>query len=51
MSQNHEHLSWTFDEVDGKLHSIMDSIYAAASSAARSTATVTWCLAPTSPAS
>lgn len=35
MSQNHEHLSWSFDEVDQKLHSIMDSIYAAASSAAK----------------
>ena len=35
MSQNHEHLSWTFEEVDDKLHSIMDAIYAAASSAAK----------------
>jgi glutamate dehydrogenase (NADP+) len=35
MSQNHEHLSWTFEEVDDKLHSIMDSIYASAASAAR----------------
>ena len=35
MSQNHEHLSWTFDEVDDKLHGIMDSIYSAASSAAK----------------
>ena len=35
MSQNHEHLSWTFDEVDEKLHGIMDSIYAAASGAAK----------------
>ncbi len=35
MSQNHEHLSWTFDEVDEKLHGIMDSIYAAAYDAAK----------------
>ena len=35
MSQNHEHLSWTFEEVDEKLHGIMDSIYAAAASAAK----------------
>ena len=35
MSQNHEHLSWTFDEVDDKLHGIMDSIYQAAWDAAK----------------
>ena len=35
MSQNHEHLSWTFDEVDNKLHGIMDSIYKAAWDAAK----------------
>ena len=35
MSQNHEHLSWTFEEVDRKLQGIMNSIYAAASSAAK----------------
>lgn len=35
MSQNHEHLSWTFDEVDDKLHGIMDSIYKAAWNAAK----------------
>ncbi len=35
MSQNHEHLSWTFDEVDGKLQGIMSDIYRAASSAAK----------------
>ena len=34
MSQNHEHLSWSFDEVDQRLHGIMDSIYAAAAGAA-----------------
>ena len=34
MSQNHEHLSWTFDEVDEKLHAIMNSIFDAAASAA-----------------
>ncbi len=34
MSQNHLHLSWTFDEVDEKLHGIMVSIYNAASAAA-----------------
>ena len=35
MSQNHEHLSWTFEEVDQKLQGIMNSIYAAASRAAK----------------
>ena len=35
MSQNAEHLSWSFEEVDERLHGIMDSIYAAASSAAK----------------
>lgn len=35
MSQNHEHLSWAFDEVDDKLHGIMDSIYKAAWDAAK----------------
>lgn len=35
MSQNHEHLSWTFEEVDEKLHGIMKSIYHAADDAAR----------------
>jgi len=35
MSQNHLHLSWTFEEVDEKLHGIMVSIYNAASSAAK----------------
>lgn len=35
MSQNHEHLSWTFDEVDDKLHGIMDSIYKSAWDAAK----------------
>ncbi|MBM6952394.1 NADP-specific glutamate dehydrogenase [Enorma phocaeensis] len=35
MSQNAEHLSWTFEEVDGKLKGIMASIYEAASSAAK----------------
>ena len=34
MSQNHEHLSWSFDEVDEKLKGIMNSIYTAAASAA-----------------
>ena len=27
MSQNSERLSWTFEEVDGKLHDIMVNIY------------------------
>ena len=27
MSQNSERLSWTFDEVDRKLHGIMDNIF------------------------
>jgi glutamate dehydrogenase (NADP+) len=35
MSQNHEHLSWTFDEVDDKLRAIMNSIYSCRRSAAR----------------
>ena len=35
MSQNHEHLSWTFEEVDQKLQGIMNSIYVAASNAAK----------------
>ena len=34
MSQNAEHLSWTFDEVDSKLQDIMANIYTAASEAA-----------------
>ena len=34
MSQNAEHLSWTFEEVDSKLQDIMESIYTAASEAA-----------------
>ena len=35
MSQNAEHLSWTFEEVDEKLQGIMASIYQAASKAAK----------------
>lgn len=34
MSQNSQRLSWTFDEVDEKLHNIMIDIYAKAASAA-----------------
>ena len=34
MSQNAEHLSWTFEEVDSKLQGIMESIYTAASEGA-----------------
>ena len=34
MSQNSERLSWTFDEVDGRLKGIMASIFAAADEAA-----------------
>ena len=34
MTQNSERLSWTFEEVDEKLHSIMENIYLNASSAA-----------------
>ncbi|WP_312502508.1 NADP-specific glutamate dehydrogenase [Lacrimispora sp.] len=34
MSQNSQRLSWTFDEVDEKLHSIMVNIYAKTASAA-----------------
>ncbi|WP_349945523.1 NADP-specific glutamate dehydrogenase [Lacrimispora sp. BS-2] len=34
MSQNSQRLSWTFDEVDEKLHDIMVNIYAKAASAA-----------------
>lgn len=35
MSQNAEHLSWTFEEVDGKLETIMRGIYHACDDAAR----------------
>ena len=35
MSQNSERLSWTFDEVDEKLHGIMVSIFKACDSAAK----------------
>lgn len=35
MSQNSERLSWTFEEVDEKLHGIMKSIFAACDSAAK----------------
>jgi glutamate dehydrogenase (NADP+) len=35
MSQNSERLSWTFEEVDEKLHSIMVNIYKNASAAAK----------------
>ena len=35
MSQNSERLSWTFDEVDNKLHDIMKNIYHAADDAAK----------------
>ncbi len=35
MSQNAEHLPWTFDEVDGRLQDIMSNIYASASAAAK----------------
>ena len=34
MSQNSERLSWTFDEVDGKLKGIMEGIYKACADAA-----------------
>lgn len=34
MSQNSQRMSWTFEEVDAKLHDIMVNIYKAASSAA-----------------
>ncbi|MBO7195977.1 MAG: NADP-specific glutamate dehydrogenase, partial [Clostridia bacterium] len=34
MTQNSERLSWSFEEVDAKLHSIMINIYNNASSAA-----------------
>ena len=36
MSQNSERLSWTFDEVDARLKTIMENIYTAVSSAASS---------------
>lgn len=39
MSQNHEHLSWTFDEVDTKLQEIMKSIFTASCKAAEEYAT------------
>jgi glutamate dehydrogenase (NADP+) len=35
MSQNSQRLSWTFEEVDSKLHGIMVSIYKAATTAAK----------------
>ena len=35
MSQNAEHLSWTFEDVDGKLEGIMRGIYHAAADAAK----------------
>lgn len=35
MSQNAEHLSWTFEEVDAKLQNIMSDIYTAAATAAK----------------
>ena len=35
MSQNAEHLSWTFEEVDSKLQGIMKSIYHACDDAAK----------------
>ena len=35
MTQNSERLSWTFEEVDGKLHDIMVNIYHNAASAAK----------------
>ena len=35
MSQNSLRLSWTFDEVDARLHGIMENIFAAIDSAAR----------------
>lgn len=35
MSQNSERLSWSFEEVDNKLHGIMKSIFAACDSAAK----------------
>ena len=35
MTQNSERLSWTFEEVDAKLHGIMENIYANASAAAK----------------
>ena len=35
MSQNSQRLSWTFDEVDQKLHTIMQNIYANAAAAAK----------------
>ena len=34
MTQNSERLSWSFEEVDAKLHNIMESIYQNASAAA-----------------
>ena len=35
MSQNSERLSWTFEEVDAKLHNIMVNIFNACSTAAK----------------
>ena len=36
MSQNSQRLSWSFEEVDEKLHQIMKNIYSAAAAAAES---------------
>ena len=35
MSQNSQRMSWSFDEVDSKLHNIMTEIYSKVSKAAR----------------
>ena len=35
MSQNSERLSWTFEEVDGKLHNIMKNIFKSCDEAAK----------------
>ena len=35
MSQNSQRLAWTFDEVDSRLHKIMEGIYASAAAAAK----------------
>ena len=35
MSQNSERLSWTFEEVDGKLHNIMKEIFKSCDEAAK----------------
>ena len=52
MSQNSLRLSWTFEEVDERLHNIMVNIYhSAAATAEKYGMKATWLPVPTSPVS